>query len=775
MKMTWHIARNELYSLFFSPVAWIMMILFLALVNVDYIGLTEMFLGKLQRRGYELNETNYLTLRFTAMPMGTGILKGVLGNLYMFMPLITMGLISREMSSGTIKLLYSSPIRVRQIVLGKYIGILCFLLCLMVLLCIPLTMISATVINVDYGQIIVSVIGLYIILSTYVAIGVFISSLTTYQVIAAIITFTLFKLLGKVSELWQDIDIVRHITHYLDIGGKSANLIKGLFNLRDVTYCLIITGGFLLFTIIRIKSGTESISVLKKALRYCAVIVGVFILGYVTSRPQVNAYYDATRNQLYTIVPQTQKLLAKLEGELQITAYVNLVQSYHELGPKNENVIYSEFWERFIRFKPDINIKYVYYYKIDTTRHQYLYKSFPGKTEKELAQQIAESFRTDFDRFLTPDEVRKLVDIDSELYNSFFVLKHKDKTSILRTFHDGLPGDSEVAASINRLIATPPKIAFLNDELERGPFTYRTRDYKFLTSDLFHRYSLINQGYDFDTVSLKRSEAVPTDIAALVIADPRTPIPPESIAKIKKYVDAGGNLYLSGEPDRTEITKPLFDMFGITARPGMIIQKDNNYWAADVAYGSLTDSGKNISPQFARSIKMQGDYYGDSLFYVFMPHASALDFTPRDGFAGHPLVKTNEKISWNRVEPIDRDSVNKPVGRLPSDQEGSFITSIRLNRMVNGKEQRIIVNSDADHLTSPYSPGLFNYTFGFWCMSHFSYGEFPTNIMRPLSTDNQMRSVNLKSISILKFIFYGVVSAAIAIIASMVLIRRKRK
>ncbi len=112
-----------------------------------------------------------------------------------------MGLVSREISSGTIKLLYSSPVKISEIILGKFLAMVYFSLCLTVLFLITLTALSLGVSNTDYGQLLATTLGLFLLLCAYSAIGLFISSLTSYQVVAAIVTVGIFALFSNIGEL----------------------------------------------------------------------------------------------------------------------------------------------------------------------------------------------------------------------------------------------------------------------------------------------------------------------------------------------------------------------------------------------------------------------------------------------------------------------------------------------------------------------------------------------------------------------------------------------
>jgi len=778
MKKIFYIAKNELYTLFYSPIAWILLILFLVMTSVDYIFITDLELQYFERGGMFLQLTENLT-SFMTSHIHLGYLPKLLQNLYIFFPLITMGLISREINGGTIKLLYSSPLKISEIVMGKFLATVCFSIILIILLLFTMVGLSLSVSHPDYLQMLTAVLGIFLVLCAYAAIGLFISSLTSYQIVAAIITLGIFALLANIGQLYQNIDIVRDVTYYLNIGAKAHNFLTGLLDLRDFIYFLLITVSFLLFTIIRIRSATESISLFRKAYRYIIVVLVAFVIGYITNKPTVNVYHDATRDKLQTITPTTQNMLKKLnDGELEITVVANLFDIYYGsfYTPSERNDIITDLWEPYIRFKPDIKVKFINYYDADTS--SYYVKSNPGKSLKEIAEKETKIYGLSIDKFLGPDEINQLVNTRKEEFRSFFLLKYKGKTTVVRVFDDPWywPFESEIAAAINRLIAVPPKIAFLSDEIERGPFSERTRDYQFVSSKVSNRIALINQGYDFDTISLKE-KPVPSGLAAFVIADPRTPIQPEEIAKIDHYIDSGGNLFIACEPDRKDIIKPILNKLGLSLREGILIQP-NGKFSSDCTFPYLTPAAKNISPLSRRFIKDQIIYHSDSTFRVAMVGASAIDFREIDGFHIEPLLRTSQYLSWNRLAAISNDSLQLKTAKLPNDEQGSFVTALRMDRTINGKQQRIIVAGDADYLSSSqiqgYEPTRYNKEFGFWCFSVFTYGEFPPNNLRPKSLDNSFK-IKSDNIAVQKMIYYWILPMLIAIACSVILIRRKRK
>src|SRR5699024_7428645 len=100
--------------------------------GMDYTGLLERFLGMANRGGIYLRYINELTNSIISERPGGFFLK-IISNLYIFFPLITMGLISRENKNGTMRLLYSSPVKMHQIVLGKFLAMVAFTIVLLAL------------------------------------------------------------------------------------------------------------------------------------------------------------------------------------------------------------------------------------------------------------------------------------------------------------------------------------------------------------------------------------------------------------------------------------------------------------------------------------------------------------------------------------------------------------------------------------------------------------------------------------------------------------------
>ena len=149
MRITFSIAKTELQDLFYSPVAWLILIVFSFQSGNIMRDLIDEIV-KTQSIGYY---DTFVTLYIYGGWFG--LFVKVQSYLYLYIPILTMGMMSRELSSGSIKLLYSAPIKNTHIVLGKYLGMLLFGLVLM----------SVLIIYAIYGMVLIDNVEAPMILS----------------------------------------------------------------------------------------------------------------------------------------------------------------------------------------------------------------------------------------------------------------------------------------------------------------------------------------------------------------------------------------------------------------------------------------------------------------------------------------------------------------------------------------------------------------------------------------------------------------------------------
>ena len=143
MKTIYKIARTELQTLFYSPVAWLILVIFTFQASMVF---TNGLAGNV--RSQELGYGLY-NVTMGVFAGWRGMFTAMQQYLYLYIPLLTMGLMSRELSSGSIKLLYSSPVTNTQIILGKYLSMMIYNLVLMCILAVYLVFAAITIKSAD--------------------------------------------------------------------------------------------------------------------------------------------------------------------------------------------------------------------------------------------------------------------------------------------------------------------------------------------------------------------------------------------------------------------------------------------------------------------------------------------------------------------------------------------------------------------------------------------------------------------------------------------------
>jgi ABC-2 type transport system permease protein len=240
--MIFTITARELRSLFLSPLAW-------AILAVTQCILAFQFLSQIQ---YFMD----LQPQLAALEGAPGIADLIIAPLFadaavvllLITPLITMRVLSEERRSRTLSLLFSAPVSMTEIVIGKYLGVLCFFIVMLAMLALmPLSLLAGSAL--DLGKLATCMLGLLLVMAAFSAMGVYMSSLTQQPTVAAVTTYGLvlmLLILRRGSSLSGD---EASVLGYLSILEHYEPLLKGLVNSTDIAYYLLIVVLFLVFTV----------------------------------------------------------------------------------------------------------------------------------------------------------------------------------------------------------------------------------------------------------------------------------------------------------------------------------------------------------------------------------------------------------------------------------------------------------------------------------------------------------------------------------------------
>jgi ABC-2 type transport system permease protein len=223
--------QRELRSYFNSPVAYVVIVVFLAIVGWFFTN--NLFLAN----------TASLRLVFELVPL----------IFLFFVPAITMRLLAEEKKSGTLELLTTKPVRDGEIVLAKFFAAWTLLAAALV----PTLLYLVTLISIgdiDIGPVLTGYVGLLLMGGVYVAIGVLASSLTENQIIAFIVSFLIVFALFMVDKMLLYVPQAFSTTlEFLGVDYHFSNIARGVIDSRNIIYFFSIIGFSLLLATISLE------------------------------------------------------------------------------------------------------------------------------------------------------------------------------------------------------------------------------------------------------------------------------------------------------------------------------------------------------------------------------------------------------------------------------------------------------------------------------------------------------------------------------------------
>ncbi len=252
MRNIWTIIGKELRSYFVSPVAYVVLTGFLLLGGWFFFNLLSRF--------------NLLLSLYTEFQAGAAlqlnlndfVIAPLMNNLSIILviliPMITMRTFAEEKKGGTYELLLTSPLRTTEIVLGKFLASFVFI-CLMIGLTTIYPILLVVFGNPEVWVMAAGYLGLLLMATSFVAVGLFTSSVTENQIIAAVSGLVVMLLLYIIGWPAQSAgEVLGPILIYLSITDHFAELVKGIVDTRALVYFASLIGLSLFLTMRSVES-----------------------------------------------------------------------------------------------------------------------------------------------------------------------------------------------------------------------------------------------------------------------------------------------------------------------------------------------------------------------------------------------------------------------------------------------------------------------------------------------------------------------------------------
>lgn len=342
------IFSREWKNFFYSPIGYIFTGIFIVLCSFFFIN------GALMYQSANLN-----------------IIFSNINIVYLFLvSILTMGLFSSERARKTDQLLLTSPVSVAGIVAGKFLAALgVFGITLALSLVYPAILMIFG--NPSVSEMLGSYIGFILLWSAFISIGMFISSTTESQTIAAVITFGVLLIIYYMNSLIAGIanETVKSVLLWFSLMDRYKVFQTGILDIENILYYLsfIFTFGFLTVQIIRRRQYSDAKLLTNNIVVTAVTIVAIILVNSIVSTvaSKVPLKVDLTHDNVYKYSEQTKEVMKNLDKDITIYA----------LYPDDANDTYvntlGEYLDRYEKMNDKITIAYKDPYKDPSFVRQY--------------------------------------------------------------------------------------------------------------------------------------------------------------------------------------------------------------------------------------------------------------------------------------------------------------------------------------------------------------------------------------------------------------------
>lgn len=273
--------------------------------------------------------------------------------LLFLIPAVCMRAFSDEMKLGTMELLLTKPISLKEIVLGKYFGAVILIIIALIptlLYVFTISELGNPVGNWDVGSTVGSYIGLLFLVFAYTSIGIFSSTLSQNQIVAFIIAvflcFALYYGFEGFASSSFDISSLGMKAHFDSVA-------RGVLDTRDLIYFLIVTIFFLTLTILKLQQG-KTISRKKRSLTFLISIIGLGIL--LIFGKNLFLRFDLTQDKRFTLSEETTKIVDQVNSPIVIDVFLKgeFPAEFRKLQSETEQLL-----DEFAAYNSNIKFDFV--------------------------------------------------------------------------------------------------------------------------------------------------------------------------------------------------------------------------------------------------------------------------------------------------------------------------------------------------------------------------------------------------------------------------------
>lgn len=698
------IYKKELQSLFHSMIGWLFAAALLFFISIYFAAYNLMYLS----------------------PSISNAISSVGVVLVVAIPILTMRILAEERKQKTDQLILTAPISIGKIVLGKYLALVTALFVPTAVVCTYPLIMSAFG-EVGFAECYTAILGFFLYSAAGIAVGVFLSSITESQIIAAVLSFAVLLItyiMGGITTLIsQEGNALTTILSQFDFYEKFVTFLSGSLQMQSVVYFLSVIALFLFFTTQSIQKRRFSVSSKSFAIGAysSATIVAMLVLTVIVNMiaaqlPASIANIDVTKEKLYSITDDTKELVKQLEEDVTIYVLSN---------KKSQDETVAQTLQNYEDLSNHIKIEYK-----DPVKYPNFYTEY---TDSALTQNSL---------IVVSEKRSKTIDYYS-LYET-----EMDYTTYSTTT-TGYDAEGQITSAISYVTN------------ENIPKVYVIEGHEEMTLDATFQSALEKENVETETINLLQYESIPEDAQAIMILAPISDFSSDDADKVIAYLEKGGKaLITTGMTDKDMTNfKRVLAFYNVTLHDGMIVEGDANHYYQNPFY---------LLPDVASDTLTSG-IYGSK--YIFAPYAQAMTVTEAEDISVTALLTTTDS-SFNKSDLNNLESVDKAEG----DLEGPFNLGMVLEKQTGETTSTAVMFSSEALFTASASEMVSGANLQLFSNVLSAYADHEVTVSIPVkSLERGSLTVTQSSFMLVALITVIIIPVGMLVAGFVIWFRRRRR
>lgn len=657
--------------------------------------------------------------------------------LLVLVPVLTMGFYTLERRNKTDQMILTAPVTIPGIVLGKFLAAATVFTAPVAAICgYPLLLSHFGHVNMAESYLAIGGFWLYGLAE--IAVCLFISSLMTSPVAAAVLSFAVLFATFVMKALTTMLQgPAQYLAEALDMPSRFDQFINGTLDIGAAVYLLTVTMLFLFLTMSGISSRRSALAgsgAKRSVMRLGAVLAAVAVTAGVNAGvgrlPEQKRIRDFTESGIFSLTEDTKKYISGLNED--VTIYVWSDEAGEDKSLARTLELYRQLSDhiKIEHVDPSANPSFIQQYADPSS----VYKNSLIVTGSRRAKVVSygDIYRTEMNYTSGGYEVT------------------------------GYDAEGRITSAISYVLTDDaPKVYMLTGHGETA-----------LPADFTAAVEKVNA--DTGELNLLTAASVPEDADAVVINAPASDLSPEDLGKLKQYISAGGSLILTVPYEIAEKMPnyaQLLGEYGVTVDKGIVVEKDSHYYLSTGAAGGVPTY---LLPIVSEDTTITAQVLGGN-GYVFLPLGQALRHGETDDSHSYTDILTTSEQAFLHGNTADLPADGSPKEE-ENDPRGPFAVGLRAVRKYGEQSSTAVILSspsiftdEADSIVSGSNQKLLS-------GAVVSVAKMPDTVTVPIkSYGGEKLTVPAGQALLLSAVSIAVIPLFLLAAGIIVLIRRRRR